>query len=52
MIKAGLQKPAHLLPLTDVDEVADLAALAQEMPKSRTVSQRKIIGWVKRMEQA
>ncbi|GER07093.1 hypothetical protein GCM10007972_18800 [Iodidimonas muriae] len=52
MIEAGLQKPAHLLPLTDVDEVADLAALAQEMPKSRTVSQRKIMGWVKRMEQA
>ena len=44
---AGLPRPAPLATLTDVDEIADLAAMLAEMPPAPEPAQAACIAWAK-----
>ncbi|RMD90360.1 MAG: hypothetical protein D6807_01940, partial [Alphaproteobacteria bacterium] len=45
--EAGLTQPLPLMTLTDVDEIADLAAMIAEMPRRPTPAQAACIAWAR-----
>jgi len=46
-IKLLDQEPVYLRALTDVDHFSDLKTMVKEMPRNKSMDQKKIVGWIR-----